>query len=101
MIISRQIAKHSSAVAGRPVCRILKWAMVSLAACLALACAAVLGRRWVLFEPQVDGGAPSMRLISADQYVNAVQDVFGKDIRVEVNFAPPQRTDVRRRIRGL
>ena len=37
-------------------------------------------------EPEVAGGPPGARLITAEQYANAIHDVFGEDIRVEANF---------------
>ncbi|WGR93355.1 DUF1592 domain-containing protein [Bradyrhizobium sp. ISRA435] len=42
-------------------------------------------------EPAVVGGSASVRLISADQYVTAIHDIFGEDIKVDIDFAPPQR----------
>lgn len=44
-------------------------------------------RGWV--EPSVPGGVTTVRLISAEQYLSAIQDLFGEDIEVEANFFPP------------
>jgi Protein of unknown function (DUF1592)/Protein of unknown function (DUF1588)/Protein of unknown function (DUF1595)/Protein of unknown function (DUF1585) len=43
-------------------------------------------------EPEIAGGPPRARLIEAEQYVNAIRDVFGEDVRVQPNFAQPPRT---------
>lgn len=42
-------------------------------------------------EPPLSGGAPTVRLITAEQYVTAIHDLFGEDIKVEVSFPPLQR----------
>lgn len=44
-----------------------------------------------LREPEVAGGPQTARLISSQQYINTIHDIFGDDIVVEVSFALPQR----------
>lgn len=49
---------------------------------------------WPQPEPAITAKAPpTMRLISAEQYVNSVQYVFGEDIEVRANFPQLQRSD--------
>ncbi|MCC8971195.1 DUF1592 domain-containing protein [Bradyrhizobium brasilense] len=69
------------------------WTAVAIAV---IATTAIVGY-WVIERsdsnrtPEVPGGFASVRLISADQYVTAIHDIFGEDIKVDVAFAPPQR----------
>lgn len=42
-------------------------------------------------EPAVNGGPATVRLLSQSQYLNAVADIFGPDIRNTVRFAPIKR----------
>jgi len=50
-----------------------------------------IGVRACFAAPVVPSGPPTMRLISAAQYVAAIHDVFGEDIKLDVSIAPPQR----------
>ncbi|MCB2107451.1 MAG: DUF1592 domain-containing protein [Rhodobacteraceae bacterium] len=61
-----------------------------------LAVAAAGGVYWTMkppAEPPVAGGPPTARLISNDQYHNAVSYIFGSDIAISVKFPPMARTD--------
>ena len=44
-------------------------------------------------EPAVAGARPTLRLISQNQYVHTIADVFGPDIATKVRFAPVKRAD--------
>src|SRR4051794_4585067 len=41
--------------------------------------------------PPISGGVSTIRLITGEQYVSVVHELFGEDIRVDVSFALPQR----------
>lgn len=46
-------------------------------------------RGWI--EPSVSGGPAAVRLISNEQYLTTIRDLFGENISVEVSFPPLQR----------
>lgn len=62
----------------------------------ALAMAGTLGTvsyQAISREPAVNAGPATVRLLSQSQYLNAIADVFGPDIRSTVRFAPVKRAD--------
>lgn len=69
------------------------WRWLTVVTCVAIVMAAgfIAFRHKFESEPTVAGTLPGARLIDAEQYANAVHDVFGEDIRVEASFAPPPR----------
>jgi Protein of unknown function (DUF1592)/Protein of unknown function (DUF1588)/Protein of unknown function (DUF1585)/Protein of unknown function (DUF1595)/Protein of unknown function (DUF1587) len=73
--------------------RAILWRAAAAVAFSAVAVIATLilahKRGW--WEPTVPGGQATVRLISAEQYLNTMHDLFGEDIAVDVSFAPPQR----------
>jgi hypothetical protein len=44
-------------------------------------------------EPETDGSAKRLRLLTQDQYLNTLAYVFGPDVRPDAYFPPAQRTD--------
>ena len=44
-------------------------------------------------EPEISGASPDMRRLTDQQYVNAITDIFGPQIRVESQADPLLRTD--------
>jgi hypothetical protein len=44
-------------------------------------------------EPLVQGAAPTLRLISQNQYVHTISDIFGPDVGANIKFAPVKRTN--------
>src|SRR5262249_23945231 len=61
---------------------------VAAALCLVLLVTA-RARGW--FEPSVPGGQATVRLISTAQYINALHDLFGQDIVVDMSLPPVHR----------
>lgn len=67
---------------------------------LAVLCAVIFGGWWFVEgrssgfdEPEVAGGAPTVRRLSENQYRNSIQYIFGDDIDVLGRFDPPVRVD--------
>lgn len=72
--------------------RIAKIAFLSVLALLAAAAGGLFAYdRFV--EPSTAGGPTTMRMITAGQYRNTVEQLFGHDIEVLANFPPMQRQD--------
>lgn len=72
--------------------RVLLWAAAGVFLAVVSTFAVLLishQRGW--FEPQTPGGAPTMRLISGEQYRAIAHDLFGDDITVELNTTLHQR----------